>query len=521
MRGATKQEIRLRPLDTHAAGGYLVASALVAITTVVLIFVQGYLSTVSGERIRTFGIVFLLSVAFVTYRWGIRQGVFALLLSLLSSAFFLMQPRFSLRVDDPRDGAEVIVTFVVGSVILLSLHGLRRERERADALVAASREAQAALQASEEIFRLMVAGVQDYAIFMLDPEGHIVTWNAGAERIKGWRADEIIGKHFSVFYPPDDAQSGRPRQELETATAQGQYREEGWRVRKDGSRFIADVVLTALKSDDGSLRGFSKVTRDITGRKQAEQEIRQLNESLEQRVAERTAQLEETNQEMESFSYTVSHDLRAPLRAIQGFGQALEEDHGDELSPQAHGYLRRMITAAGRMDTLINDLLAYSRLSRAELSPEPVPLTAAVRDALDQVEAQIRERSARIDVQEPLPGVRGHRATLVQVLANLVGNAVKFVPDGAQPQVRVFAEKEDGWVRLWVEDNGIGIAPEHHERIFRVFERLHGMDTYAGTGIGLAIVRKGMERMGGTAGVVSEAGRGSRFWVRLREEPDK
>ncbi len=260
---------------------------------------------------------------------------------------------------------------------------------------------------------------------------------------------------------------------------------------------------------------------------------------LEQRVAERTTALQEANSELEAFAYSVSHDLRAPLRAMQGFAQALLEDCTHQLDACGRDYAQRIGSAASRMDTLINELLTYSRLSRTDLRLQPISLTTVVAEALAELEAEIQENNALVRVEESLPEVIGHRTTLVQVLTNLLANAIKFVTPGVQPQIRVWAEElfqageaggqgrqdegnnfECRWVRLWVEDNGIGIAPEHQQRIFRVFERLHGVDVYPGTGIGLAIVRKGAERMGGHIGVESQVGQGSRFWVQLPKAVD-
>jgi signal transduction histidine kinase len=218
---------------------------------------------------------------------------------------------------------------------------------------------------------------------------------------------------------------------------------------------------------------------------------------------------------MESFSYTVSHDLRAPLRAMQGFADALLEDYSDQLDETGRDYGRRIAAAAQRMDNLIQDLLTYGRLSRARLPRERVSLEVVAAEAIAQLETEIRERQAEISLLTHLPEVLGHRATLIQVTANLLSNAIKFVPPGVTPRVCLSAETRQGRVRLWVEDNGIGVAPEHRERIFRIFERLHSFETYPGTGIGLAFVRKGISRMGGSAGLEPAPEQGSRFWFEL------
>lgn len=248
---------------------------------------------------------------------------------------------------------------------------------------------------------------------------------------------------------------------------------------------------------------------------EADDEIRKLAASLEQRVVQRTTELQAANQALEAFAYSISHDLRAPLRGIQGFAQALEEDYGSGLDATGQDYTRRISAAAERMDQLIQDILSYSRLSRAEIELAPVPLDAVVRDAGREIEPALRERAGALAVEDRLPEVLAHRPTLFQVLVNLMGNAILYVAPEVAPRIRVRAEERVGRVRLWIEDNGIGISPEHHERIFQVFERLHGSEAYPGTGIGLAIVRKGAERMGGSAGVESAPGEGSRFWIEL------
>jgi PAS domain S-box-containing protein len=260
------------------------------------------------------------------------------------------------------------------------------------------------------------------------------------------------------------------------------------------------------------------------------EQIQHYAAELEQRVAERTAKLEEINAELNSFSFSVSHDLRAPLRAVQGFASALLEDYAPRLDPLGQDYAERIVDAAQRMDTLIQDLLIYSRLSRTDLRLQPVDLSAVMTDVLTQLEMTIVEQQAEIRLAEPFPHVIGHHATLVQMISNLMTNAMKFVVPGVQPYVQVWAEifptstaqvaEKGHWVRFWVEDNGIGIAPEQHERVFQIFERLHGIEAYPGTGVGLAIVRKGAIRMGGSAGMESNPGQGSKFWIELPQATD-
>lgn len=256
--------------------------------------------------------------------------------------------------------------------------------------------------------------------------------------------------------------------------------------------------------------------QEIAERRRVEEQIHQLNQELEERVRRRTQALEESNQHLEAFTYTVAHDLRAPLRAMQGFSQALIEDYAGRLDATGRDYVLRITNAAQRMDGLIQDLLAYSRLSRTQLKTEPVDLESVLDRVLMTFASEIRSKHALIEVGRPLPAVWAHPSTLEHVLANLVSNALKFVNPGTAPRVRILAEERGGTVCLSVIDQGIGVDPQYHERIFGVFERLHGPETFPGTGIGLAIVRKGVERMGGRVGVESQPGQGSKFWVKLR-----
>ncbi|GAB4559152.1 MAG: hypothetical protein Kow0047_04800 [Anaerolineae bacterium] len=254
-------------------------------------------------------------------------------------------------------------------------------------------------------------------------------------------------------------------------------------------------------------------------------QVEELNERLERLVEELEAayrsseeanrRLAEVNAELEAFTFSVSHDLRAPLRAMSGFAEALLEDYGDRLDDTGQRYLTRIVEAAYRMDRMISDLLTVSRLSRAEIPLGPVALDHAVQEAVQLLREQIRDKGAVVHVEEPMPVVRAHLATLVQVVENLLSNAIKFVAEGVRPEVSIWAELRSHLVRLWVEDNGIGVPPECRERIFQTFERAHAAETYPGSGVGLAIVRRAVTRMGGSVGVEPRPEGGSRFWIEL------
>jgi signal transduction histidine kinase len=247
----------------------------------------------------------------------------------------------------------------------------------------------------------------------------------------------------------------------------------------------------------------------------AHREIGELNTALEARLHE----LESVNQDLESFAYSVSHDLRAPLRAMEGFSVALLEDYSDRLDETGKRYASWIVESAAQMSSLIRDLLEYSRLARAELDLEEVSLARIVQEAVEVLQGTVRSTDADVRLTDLGQRVLAHAPTLTRMVVNLLANALTYVEDGERPRVRIRAEAREGMVRLCVEDEGIGIEPEHLERIFGVFERLHEADRYPGTGVGLAIVAKGAERMNGRVGVESGPGRGSRFWIELGEAP--
>jgi signal transduction histidine kinase len=242
--------------------------------------------------------------------------------------------------------------------------------------------------------------------------------------------------------------------------------------------------------------------------------VRDLLEQLEEKVRERTARLEQTVSELEAFSYSMSHDLRAPLRAMRGYSQVLLEDYAASLDATGKSYLQRILTASERLDRLVQDVLRYSRCARETIECVPVNLEALVTAVIAEY-APVRAPNAEIHVAKPVLKVRGHEASLTQVISNLLANAVKFVRPGTTPIVKIWTEARGPRVRVFFNDNGIGIAPEHHQKIFGMFERLSAGSEYEGTGIGLAIVAKAVERMGGSVGVESDVAQGATFWIEL------
>ncbi len=281
-----------------------------------------------------------------------------------------------------------------------------------------------------------------------------------------------------------------------------------------------DYIFTPVNAEvlRSKVSVFVELVKKSEAVKQQAKQLQEANEILRNEVATRKKAeeaLQESNEELEAFSYSVSHDLRAPVRAMQGFARVVLEDYGEKLDDLGRDYLDRIVAGACRMDSLIQDLLVYSRFGHTELTLGPVSLKQLLQEITRQMAPDLESKKAQVSVADDLPNVIANKMVLGQALENLVSNGVKFTPPGETPKVRIEAETIGAMVRLWIIDNGIGIPPEHHARIFRVFERLHTADTYPGTGIGLAIVRKGIERMKGRVGLESTPGKGSRFWLEL------
>ncbi|HVE41928.1 MAG TPA: ATP-binding protein [Planctomycetota bacterium] len=270
----------------------------------------------------------------------------------------------------------------------------------------------------------------------------------------------------------------------------------------------------AMKRATGAAKSSAdEALREVEERRRLAKELQTLNEHLEDMVDRRTVDLRHALKELENYAYSIAHNLRAPLRGMAGLSELLLEDERENLSYEGRKHLARIMGATQQMDELILGLLDYSRVSRGEFSLGTVAMADAVGEAIRSRQEDLRSHHAQVSVDGPLPDILGHREAIVQVLSQLLSNAAKFVAPGITPRIRIRAERNGERVRLWVEDNGIGIDPQYHDRVFGVFERLHKQEDYPGTGIGLAIVRKCMERMGGQAAVESEIGKGSRFWI--------
>ena len=325
-------------------------------------------------------------------------------------------------------------------------------------------------------YRLLVESVIDYAIFMLDPKGYILTWNVGAARTKGYTAEDIIGQHFSVFYTEPDRLRNHPANELAIATVHGRYEEEGWRVRKDGTEFWANVVITALHDQSGNLVGFAKVTRDLTERRRAEQRLRDQAE------------------ELEAFAYSVSHDLRTPVRHIISFCGLLSGSLAND--PKALQHLRFIENAGYRMNGLIDGLLTHARLGRKPLQLQSVNLNELIEDVQYALSPDLTYRDVQWNVSA-LPVVQGDRELLRGVVTNLLSNALKYTRTRPTASITVWAEETADEVHVHVRDNGVGFEPKYQQQLFSVFKRLHAEKDFEGSGVGLATVKRLIQRHGG------------------------
>jgi PAS domain S-box-containing protein len=491
--------------------------------------------------------------------------------------------------------------------------------------------AEAVLKASEDKYQMLLDGVKDYAIFMLDTQGHVVTWNAGAERIKGYTTQEIIGRNFSCFFLPEEIKRGRPQEVLRTTAASGRLEEQGMRVRKDGSRFLANLTFTAMRDPDGNLQGFSEFSHDLSESKESGAKYRGLLEAApdamvvvnqegeivllnlqaenqfgyhrdeligqnvkniipsgfaERLIADSTRSpadamaqqigmgielkglrkdgsefpieimlsplkspegilvtaavrnisaridadeelkrsnhlLRESNRELEAFNYTAAHDLRAPLRHMHGFASLLRQAWYDKLDDDGRHCLDKISTSSKQMGLLLDDLLNFSRLGRVGLQASGVNLGQLVERIQHELEPESRGRSLTWEIGD-LPDVEGDQALLHQVLFNLISNAVKYTSKREHARIEIGSQCGVGHnITIFVRDNGAGFEMEYVNKLFHVFQRLHKPRDFEGTGIGLAIVRRIVERHGGTVWAEGVPGQGATFYFSLPNEGTK
>lgn len=362
------------------------------------------------------------------------------------------------------------------------------------------------LRRSEEKYHKMIEEVEDYAIILLDKDGVIQNWNKGAEKIKGYKEAEIVGKSFQEFYLPEDRQSGLPFRLLQEAKEKGKALYEGWRKRKDGSIFWGSVVLTALHNDQGENIGFSKVTRDLTAKKQAED---RMNEYLRR--------LEFQNKELEQFVYAASHDMKEPLRKIHLYNSYIASNTSNVLDEKSREYFARSVQAAQRMSSLIEDLLAYSKMATVTEGYEMLDLNSVVDELSAFHKEEFEQKWVTLERDE-LPVIRAIPFQIKQLLSNLIDNSVKYKHPEREGHIHIGYEKVDRrmqYHKITVRDNGIGFDPAYGAKIFEIFQRLPTAGAVKGTGIGLAICKKIVQNHNGVIEASGKPGEGATFSIYL------
>ena len=502
--------------NTRPVPHWKTSPAVEFLAIVALVFVAG--EAVFGGWILTresYAIEYLTipPLLWAAWRFGLRGASAAALALSIVAVIGTLEGHGPFAVSN-RNQALVLVgvfmaTFTLTAIVLASVI---TEREIAEQAVKESQSRLAGL----------VDSAMD-AIITVDSGQRIVLYNHAAEVMFGFSAAAMMGQPLNRLLPGrfHAGHDGHVRAFGETGVTNRRMGALGAisGLRASGQEFPIEASISQVQV--GGQKYFTVILRDITERERMENALREAQkqlqshaQKLELTVEERTAKLREALSDLEAFSYSVSHDLRAPLRVMRQYSEALLEDFGGRIDEDGREFLQRIAGAAERLDTLIRDLLAYNRVVRSDVHFIPVNLDKLVTDIIEHY-PELRPFRDRIEVRHPLALVLGGETFLTQCLSNLIGNAIKFVKRGEPPSVTVRTEPRGATVRVWVEDRGIGIDPRHHAKIFGIFERLHTLREYDGTGIGLAIVRKAVERMNGTVGFESTPGVGTRFWIEL------
>jgi PAS domain S-box-containing protein len=375
----------------------------------------------------------------------------------------------------------------------------------------ARRQVEEKLRWTEESFRLMVESVTDYAIVMLDPEGRVVSWNAGAERIKGYSAEEIVGQHFSRFYPRENIQSGKPQLDLDVVAAKGQFEDEGWRVRQDGTTFWANVAFTAIRDQGGNLRGFAMLTRDLTEPMKIEATLTKAKDAADA-----------ANQAKSAFLATMSHELRTPMNAILGYSEILMEDAQDKGQEDFIPDLQKIHASGNHLLNLINNILDLSKIEagKMDLFLESFVISRVIEDVVSTIRPLVEKNANALKVHcaADLGAMHADLTKVRQSLFNLLSNACKFTENGT---ITLEASREliddIDWIKFSVSDTGIGMAPDQMEKLFQPFVQGDASTSrkFGGTGLGMTITHRFCQMMGGEISAASEPGRGTTFTIRL------
>jgi PAS domain S-box-containing protein len=374
------------------------------------------------------------------------------------------------------------------------------------------------IRKQEDRYYKMIAEVQDYAILLLSTEGIIENWNSGAEKIKGYKKEEIVGKNFRIFYPPEDRQTNLPEKLILEASQKGRASHEGWRVRKDQTRFWGSIVITALHNNQGDVIGFSKVTRDLTHIKLAEDERRKYTQELEHKNEE----LQQKNKELESFTYIASHDLQEPIRKIRIWTNRLEEK--EDISNDLKDSLGKIQMACVRMQKLIQGVLQYSQADMMQMPRDLTDLDLVLDEVLLDLSEAIQEKQIIIE-RDHLPTLYLMRLQFVQLFSNIISNAIKYSRNDLRPLIKITSVLERGddtisgdknaFYNITISDNGIGFMQEYADKMFELFRRLESSPGHSGAGVGLAICKKIVNNHQGSITATGEPGKGASFIIRL------